>query len=98
MNSSATDTLPEIVDLDVDDDQLVVYLADGRTLAAPLSWYPRLEHATAAERSHWALFANGRAVEWPDLDEHIGIDGLIAGRPSQESSDSLARWLEERSK
>lgn len=98
MNSLAIDTLPTIVEVQIDRDLLVVHLDDGRILSVPLSWYPRLDHATEAERSHWELFADGRAVEWPDLDEQIGIDGLIAGRRSQESADSLARWLEARRK
>lgn len=96
MNSLAIDTLPSIVDVDIERDLLVVHLDDGRILSVPISWYPRLDHATEAERSDWTLFADGRAVEWPDLDEHIGVDGLIAGRRSQESADSLERWLQER--
>ena len=61
-----------------------------------LSWYPRLAHATAAEREHWRLLGGGYAVEWPDLDEHIGVEGLLAGRRSGESRASLDRWLQNR--
>jgi hypothetical protein len=75
---------------------LIVDLVDGRTLSAPLEWYPRLLHATPAERANWQLLGDGYAVEWPELDEHIGIEGLLAGRRSGESNASLARWLASR--
>ena len=47
-------------------------LADGRSIVVPLAWYPRLLHATDGERVNWRLLGDGYAVEWPDLDEHIG--------------------------
>ncbi len=80
------------------DDRLTVDLADGRALSIPLSWYPRLQHANTAERQNWQLIGDGYAIEWPDLDEHIGIEGLVAGRASGESSASLERWLASRKK
>jgi hypothetical protein len=81
----------------VTDDQLIVSLVDGRTLSVPLRWYPRLQHAKAAERQNLHLLGDGYAIEWPDLDEHIGVEGLLAGRPSGESAASLQRWLASRS-
>lgn len=75
---------------------LMVSLGDGRTLTAPLSWYPRLAHGTPQERANWRLLGDGYAIEWPELDEHIGIEGLLAGRRSGESAESLARWLASR--
>ena len=71
----------------------IVDLADGRSIAVPLSWYPRLHYGTSQERQNWQLLGDGYAVEWPDLDEHIGIEGLLAGRRSGESPKSLERWL-----
>lgn len=82
--------------VDVTDDSLVVELADGRSVSAPLAWYPRLFHATAAERTHSRLIASGEGIHWPDLDEDISIEGILAGRPSGESPRSLQRWLESR--
>ena len=78
-------------------DELVVELADGRTLTVPLAWYPRLAHATPEERGNWRLIGLGEGIHWPDLDEDISIDGLVAGRPSAESQSSLRRWLASRS-
>ena len=74
-------------------DKFIVDLADGRSLGVPLAWYPRLVHGTPAERQHWQLLGDGYAIEWPDLDEHIGVEGLLAGRRSGESPKSFERWL-----
>jgi hypothetical protein len=84
---------PAAVMVGIDSERLIVDLADGRRLSVPLAWYPRLLHATPAEREHWQLLGEGYAVEWPDIDEHIGIEGLLAGRQSSESQISLNRWL-----
>lgn len=80
----------------VTDDALMADLSDGRTISVPLAWYPRLAHATPAERLNWRLIGVGQGIHWPDLDEDISIEGLLAGRPSGESQESLKRWLEAR--
>lgn len=77
-------------------DALVVDLIDGRTISVPLAWYPRLLHGTAAERAHWRLIGEGEGIHWPDLDEDLSIEGLLAGRRSGETQASLRRWLEKR--
>jgi hypothetical protein len=77
-------------------DSLVVELADGRSIAVPLAWYPRLCHGTPEERGHFRLLGNGEGIHWPALDEDISVEGMVAGRPSGESRRSLQRWLEER--
>ena len=74
-------------------DHLTVELADGRSLSVPLDWYPRLMHGTEQERQHWQMLGDGYAIEWPDLDEHIGVEGLLAGRRSGESAKSIEKWL-----
>lgn len=79
-------------------DTLTVELADGRTLAAPLQWYPRLANATSKERSSWRLVGSGRGIHWPELDEDISVANLLAGQPSSESQRSLKKWLESRPK
>jgi hypothetical protein len=80
----------------VTDDALIVDLVDGRTVSVPVSWYPRLAHGTPAERSNWRLLGRGEGIHWPDLDEDISADGLLAGRPSGETQSSLQRWLKSR--
>ena len=80
----------------VSDEALAVELDDGRALSVPLAWYPRLLHGTAAERARWRLIGRGEGIHWPDLDEDISVEGILAGRPSAESQASLKRWLESR--
>jgi len=80
----------------VTDDTLLVELADGRTITVPVTWYPRLAHGTEAERSNWRLIGEGEGIHWPELDEDISVEGLLAGRRSGETQASLRRWFESR--
>jgi len=64
-------------DLTVTDDQLLVVLADGRELAAPLAWFPRLLGADADQRAHWRLIGRGQGIHWPDVDEDISVANLL---------------------
>jgi hypothetical protein len=80
----------------VEEDKLVVDLVDGRTISAPLTWYPRLWYGTAQERSHFEIIGDGKYIHWPDLDEDLSIAGILAGRHSGESAESLKKWLESR--
>jgi len=82
--------------VNVSDDALVVDLADGRTITVPLAWFPRLAHGTPAERANWRLIGAGEGIHWPDLDEDLSVESLLAGRRSCETQDSLRRWLESR--
>ena len=59
-----------------------------------LNEYPRLVYATQEERNNWELIGEGQGIRWPDLDEDLSVEGLIAGRPSRESQRSFKRWLE----
>lgn len=78
-------------------DALTVELTDGRTISVPVSWYPRLEQATERERDAWELIGGGTGIHWAAVDEDISIDGLLAGKRSNESQESLRRWLSGRS-
>ena len=80
----------------VGDDALVVDLADGRTITVPLAWFPRLAHGTPLERANWRLIEGGEGIHWPDLDEDISVESLLAGRRSGETQASLRRWLQSR--
>jgi Protein of unknown function (DUF2442) len=84
------------VAVEITDDTLSLELSDGRTIAAPIAWFPRLTHGTAAERRNWRLVGQGHGVHWIDLDEDVSVEGLLLGRPSAESQDSFRRWLEQR--
>lgn len=66
----------------VTDHELTVGLMDGRKISAPLSWYPRLAQATPAQRSHWQVCGGGFGIHWPDVDEDLSTEGLLAGAPA----------------
>ena|ERR1039457_7017756 len=78
------------------DEALSVDLADGRTITVPVGWFPRLKHGSPTERDNWRLTGGGVGIHWPDLDEDISVESLLAGRKSGESRESLRRWLQAR--
>ena len=97
MPTSKSDLLgARAVSVKVTKDDLTVQLEDGRMLAVPLVWYPRLLHGSKRERARWRFVGRGRGIHWPSLDEDISIEGLLAGRSSGESQESLKRWFEGR--
>ena len=65
------------VDVTVMDDRLVVVLADGRELATPLAWFPRLLEATPEQRRNWRFIGRGHGIHWPDVDEDISVASLL---------------------
>jgi hypothetical protein len=79
------------------EDTLVVDLADGRTISLPLAWYPRLLQGSFTERSNHRLIGDGEGIHWPDLDEDISVENILAGKTSGEESKSFKRWLDARS-
>ena len=94
--SPAETTYPLAVGVSVDDETLRVDLSDGRSIAIPVAWYPRLAHAGVAERGNWRLIAGGEGIHWPDVDEDISVAALLTGRRSAESQASLQHWLKTR--
>jgi hypothetical protein len=65
-----------------DDDRLIVDLMDGRTIAVPLAWYPRLFNATFDQRSNWEVAGGGYGIHWPEMDEDLSTEGLLRGAPA----------------
>jgi hypothetical protein len=72
-------------DVHCTDDVLVVDLQDGRSISVPLVWYPRLLHATPEQRARWELAGAGFGIHWPDVDEDLSVEGLLAGSPAPHS-------------
>ncbi|WP_342657772.1 DUF2442 domain-containing protein [Sphingomonas sp. NY01] len=86
MNISARITDERVLDVRFDDASLIVDLMDGRTIAVPLAWYPRLLHASAEQRAHWEKAGAGYGIYWPDVDEDLSTDGLLRGIPAARPS------------
>jgi hypothetical protein len=80
----------------VTDDTLSVDLMDGRTIAVPLMWFPRLAYGAPEERANFQIAGAGYGIHWPDLDEDIGVEGLLLGKQSMESEASFTQWLAQR--
>ena len=82
MNFSTKVTDERVLDVRCDAHSLTVDLMDGRTISAPLAWYPRLLHATPEQRSHCELAGGGYGIHWPDVDEDLSTEGLLRGAPA----------------
>ncbi|MDD3147490.1 MAG: DUF2442 domain-containing protein [Candidatus Riflebacteria bacterium] len=63
-------------------DTIVVDLLDGRTISAPLAWFPRLLHATPAQRKKWKISGSSFGIHWEELDEDLSTEGLLRGAPA----------------
>ena len=82
MSSTGPNPGQAVKDVRFDDYSLIVDLADGRTISVPLAWFPRLLHATPAQRAHWQVAGAGFGVHWPEIDEDLSTEGLLAGIPA----------------
>ena len=79
MSTLAVELHPQAQDIKCTDDALVIELVDGRTISAPLVWFPRLSQANEKQRANWELLGDGEGIHWPDIDEDLSINGLLAG-------------------
>ena len=86
MTTSTPSPNARAIDVAVDEDNLSVDLADGRRVIVPLAWFPRLLHATEAQRKNWELLGDGLGIHWPDVDEDLNVSGLLLGTPASQGS------------
>jgi hypothetical protein len=77
MSILGTDVEPLAIDVEFPADMLHVTLKDGREIAAPLDWFPRLQKATARERKNWQLIGGGLGIRWDEIDEDISVESLL---------------------
>jgi hypothetical protein len=82
MGILATAADERVSDVRFDDDRLIVDLMDGRTIAVPLAWYPRLFDATPQQRGVWEVSGAGYGIHWPEIDEDLSTEGLLRGAPA----------------
>jgi len=78
MSTSVARKEPRAVSVQVGKDLLEVTLADGRVISVPLEWFPALRDAGQKQRKNWRLIGDGIGIHWPELDEDISIEGLLA--------------------
>ncbi|SFD26686.1 Protein of unknown function [Thiohalospira halophila DSM 15071] len=82
MTTSVVEFHPRAESVRFTDEELIVALADGRTVTVPLVWFPRLAAATPQERANHELMGDGEGIHWPELDEDLSVAGLLAGPTS----------------
>lgn len=82
MNISTRVADERVAGVRFEDERLIVDLADGRTIAVPLDWYPRLADATPEQRANWEVSGAGYGIHWPDVDEDLSTNGLLKGVPA----------------
>jgi hypothetical protein len=82
MSTSEPKAGERITAVRVTEDDLTVDLLDGRTMTVPLAWYPRLVNASERERNNFRIIGGGYVINWPDIDEHLSAQGLLAGAPA----------------
>ena len=86
MNISAKINDERVLDVRFDDHSLIVDMMDGRTISAPLAWYPRLLRATSEGRAQWETCGGGYGIHWPDIDEDLSVEGLLRGAPAAKAA------------
>ncbi len=77
MNTSIVEVEPLAIEVACTDDSLNVVLADGREIAVPLIWFPRLQNATSDQRREWRLIGGGIGIHWELVDEDISVESLL---------------------
>jgi len=82
MNSSVLNAGEMVKSVSFARGAIIVDLLDGRTISAPLAWYPRLLHATPAQRKNWKISGGGFGIRWEELDEDLSTEGLLRGAPA----------------
>ena len=79
MSTLAVKSHPQAQNITCTDAAIIVELLDGRTISAPLVWFPRLSRATKEQLDNWELLGDGEGIHWPDVDEDLSVAGLLAG-------------------
>lgn len=83
MSTSPIENRPLARAVEVTNDELKVELVDGRVLSVPLAWFPRLAKADTNARGNWELLGDGEGIHWPDADEDLSVEGLLAGKKAR---------------
>lgn len=79
MSTLAVELHPQAQHITCSDEAIIIELVDGRTISAPLVWFPRLSRASKEQRANWELLGDGEGIHWPDVDEDLSVAGLLAG-------------------
>ena len=82
--STVVNIEPRIKNIEITEETITAYLADGRTISVPLVWSWRLSDATKKQRDNFKIIGDGIGVHWPDIDEDISAEGMLYGIPARQ--------------
>ena len=83
MNTVVNIVEPRLLKVRITEDEIIGYLADGRTISVPLVWSWRLTEATPEQRQNFEILGDGQGIHWPDIDEDISVEGMLYGMPAR---------------
>jgi hypothetical protein len=83
MNIAVKEIEPRVLSVQVSDDEINVFLLDGRRISVPLAWSWRLSEATPEQRQNFQVIGEGEGIHWPDIDEDISVEGMLRGVPAK---------------
>ena len=86
MNIALKQIEPRLLDVRVSEEEIMAFLADGRTVTVPLAWSWRLSEASQEERENFQIIGDGQGIHWPDVDEDISVEGMLGGLPARRPS------------
>ena len=86
MNLAINQIEPRLLDVRVSEEEIIVFLADGRTVSVPLAWSWRLSEASQKVRQNFQIIGDGQGIHWPDVDEDISVEGMLGGLPARRPS------------
>jgi hypothetical protein len=89
MNTAASSD-PRIQEVQVTDNEIIAHLVDGRVISVPLAWSWRLSDATPAQRANFRLIGTGQGIHWPEIDEDVGVEGMLHGVPAPRPRSAAA--------
>ena len=93
MSTLAIELHPQAHNVKCTDVSLIVELVDGRTISAPLVWFPRLAKASKEQLDNWELLGEGEGIHWPEVDEDLRIDGLLVGTHYKTANNKIQRTV-----
>ena len=82
MNNVVNVVEPRLLNAEITEDEIIAHLVDGRTISVPIIWSWRLSSASDEQRQHFEILGDGQGIHWPDMDEDIGVEGMLYGSPS----------------
>ena len=88
MSIASKEAEPRLMQVWVTEDEISVFLSDGRKVSVPLAWSWRLSDATPEQRQNYQFIGDGLGIHWPDLDEDISVEGMLRGMPAKRSANT----------